>query len=70
MVDDLLEKDFIQLPEPKHLKETRRRTHLKLYRYHRVISNLLRKVPYAQGAHHAAGERCKDHSRFGWNNTS
>jgi len=43
MLDDLLEKGVIQLPEPKRPKDVGRTTNPTYYRYHRMISHPLEK---------------------------
>ena len=43
MLDDLLEKGVIELPEPKCLEEVGRTADAKYYRYHRIVSHPLEK---------------------------
>jgi len=43
MLDDLLEKGVIQLPEPKRPKEVGRTTDSKYCYYHRIVSHPLEK---------------------------
>jgi len=43
MLDDLLEKGIIELPQSKRPEEARRTNDPKYYRYHRVVSHPLEK---------------------------
>ena len=43
ILDILLEKGLVKLTEPKHPKDIRRTIDLRYYRYHTIISHLIKK---------------------------